>query len=131
MPGAAERCRLGYVVRRGRGPAARQDPGRLGIGKKFTKREAFKTFRNARWIQIRTRIEIVWTLAKGIRILNGNFSPYLLINYLQRIKLDANREKEEDPFEIPQAEKAWGDFIKFMRSAELQMIGGLLVDIHG
>lgn len=81
--------------------------------------------------QDRNTIEIARTLAKEIRSLNGGFLPYLVINHLQRIKMDANREKEEATFGIPQAEKAWRDFMTFMRSAKSQMLGGLIVDIHG
>ncbi|KYO23821.1 hypothetical protein Y1Q_0015814 [Alligator mississippiensis] len=50
---------------------------------------------------------------------------------IERFKMDANREKEEATFGIPQAEEAWEDYMGFMRSAKLHMTEGLIVDIHG
>ncbi|RMC12787.1 hypothetical protein DUI87_10312 [Hirundo rustica rustica] len=45
--------------------------------------------------------------------------------------MDANREKEEASFGIPQAEQAWEDYMGFLTTAKSQMSRGLILDIHG
>ncbi|XP_019405343.1 PREDICTED: uncharacterized protein LOC109319943 [Crocodylus porosus] len=81
--------------------------------------------------QDRHVIEVGQTLAEEIRKITKGFFPHVVINHLQRFKMDANRAKEEATFGIPQAEEAWEDYMGFMRSAKLHMTEGLIVDIHG
>lgn len=81
--------------------------------------------------QDRYTIEVAQALAEEINKISDGFFPHIIINHLQRFKMDANREKEEACFGIPQAEQAWEEYMGFLTTAKAQMTGGLLLDIHG
>ncbi|TRZ17586.1 hypothetical protein HGM15179_009531 [Zosterops borbonicus] len=81
--------------------------------------------------QDRYTIEVAQALAEEIKSITHGFFPHIIINHLQRFKMDANREKEEACFGIPQAEQAWEDYMGFLTTAKSQMSGGLILDIHG
>lgn len=80
--------------------------------------------------QDRYTIEVAQALAEEINI-TGGFFPHIIINHLQRFKMDANRVKEEACFGIPQAEQAWEEYMGFLTTAKRQMTEGLILDIHG
>lgn len=81
--------------------------------------------------QDRYTIEVAQALAEEINNITDGFFPHIIINHLQRFKMDANREKAEASFGIPQAEQAWEDYMGFLTIAKSQMSGGLILDIHG
>ncbi|XP_068532394.1 uncharacterized protein [Anas acuta] len=81
--------------------------------------------------QDRYTIEVAQVLAEEINKITDGFFPHIVINHLQRFKMDANREKEEAAFGIPQAEQAWEDYMGFLTTAKSQMTRGLILDIHG
>lgn len=81
--------------------------------------------------QDRYTIEVAQALAEEINKITVGFFPHIIINHLQRFKMDANREKEEASFGIPQAEQAWEEYMGFLTTAKSQMTGGLILDIHG
>nr|XP_025958331.1 uncharacterized protein LOC112984591 [Dromaius novaehollandiae]XP_025958332.1 uncharacterized protein LOC112984591 [Dromaius novaehollandiae]XP_025958333.1 uncharacterized protein LOC112984591 [Dromaius novaehollandiae] len=81
--------------------------------------------------QDRYTIEVAQALAEEISQITDGFFPHIIVNHLQRFKMDANREKEEASFGIPQAEQAWEEYMGFLSTAKSQMTGGLILDIHG
>lgn len=81
--------------------------------------------------QDRYTIEVAQALAEEINKITDGFFPHIVINHLQRFKMDANREKEEASFGVPQAEQAWEDYMGFLTTAKSQITGGLILDIHG
>ncbi|XP_019326779.1 PREDICTED: uncharacterized protein LOC109279379 [Aptenodytes forsteri] len=81
--------------------------------------------------QDRYTIEVAQALAEEINKIADGYFPHIIINHLQRFKMDANREKEEASFGIPQAEQAWEEYMGFLTTAKSQMTGGLILDIHG
>ncbi|OPJ72682.1 hypothetical protein AV530_005214 [Patagioenas fasciata monilis] len=81
--------------------------------------------------QDRYTIELAQSLAEEINKITDGFFPHIIINHLQRFKMDANREKDEASFGIPQAEQAWEEYMGFLTTAKSQMRGGLILDIHG
>ncbi|GAB0187123.1 hypothetical protein GRJ2_001177600 [Grus japonensis] len=81
--------------------------------------------------QDRYTIEVAQALAEEINKITNGFFPHIIINHLQRFKMDANRGKEEASFGIPQAEHAWEEYMGFLTTAKSQMTGGLILDIHG
>ncbi|KAM8952800.1 uncharacterized protein RCH25_043521 [Pelodytes ibericus] len=76
-------------------------------------------------------LEMALALAKEICRLSAGYCPHVVINNLSRSRLDANRDKEEAAFRVPQAEQAWDEFHNFIGLAKSHMGGGLLIDIHG
>ena len=61
--------------------------------------------------------------------------PYIIINRLHRLKLDANRDIGDAADGDPMAEQAWGEFHDFIQTAKdsiTQNFGkGLYLDLHG
>ena len=58
--------------------------------------------------------------------------PHVIINNLQRKKLDANRDKPEATFGEPIPEQAWEEFHDFINQSEIAIDErGLFLDIHG
>ena len=62
-------------------------------------------------------------------------APHVVISYLERTKLDPNREIEEAAQDNPFAEQAWREFHAFLEIAaervEADLGAGLYVDLHG
>ncbi|XP_030303692.1 uncharacterized protein LOC115598093 [Calypte anna] len=81
--------------------------------------------------QDRYTIEVARALAEEIKNITNGFFPHIIINHLQRFKMDANRDKAEASFGIPQAEHAWEEYMGFLTAAKSRMTGGLILDIHG
>ncbi|XP_072286326.1 uncharacterized protein [Pyxicephalus adspersus] len=75
--------------------------------------------------------EMASAVAKEICRLTSGYCPHVVINNLSRSKLDPNRDKNEAAFGVPEAEKAWEEFMGFIRTAKSRMSTGLLIDIHG
>lgn len=73
--------------------------------------------------QDRYTIELAQALAEEIHEITDGFFPHIVINHLQRFKMDANREKDEASFGIPQAEQAWEEYMGFLTTAKSQMRG--------
>ncbi|XP_069090605.1 uncharacterized protein [Pleurodeles waltl] len=82
-------------------------------------------------LQDKYTLNVALNLAEEICALTGGYCPHIVINHLGRSKLDANREKEEATFGVPQAELAWEEFTDFINVSKSQVGRGLLVDIHG
>lgn len=61
--------------------------------------------------------------------------PHLVINLLDRAKLDANRDLLEGACGNDSAKQAWNDFNDFLDSAEAQVLNnydrGFYIDLHG
>ncbi len=79
-------------------------------------------------------IELGTALADSLHALTGCY-PHVIINHLDRIKLDANRNLANAALGNPGAEQAWYDFHGFIEQAkdcvEAQFETGLYVDLHG
>lgn len=67
--------------------------------------------------QDRYTIEVAQALAEEINKIADGYFPHIIINHLQRFKMDANREKEDASFGIPQAEQAWEEYMGFLTTA--------------
>ena len=58
--------------------------------------------------------------------------PYVVINNLHRIKLDANRDKPEATFGEPIPEEAWEESHRLIDQFKSDIDGqGLFLDMHG
>ncbi|KAM4019483.1 uncharacterized protein ACNLHF_000192 isoform 1-T2 [Anomaloglossus baeobatrachus] len=75
--------------------------------------------------------EMVLAVAKEICHLTSGYCPHVVINNLSRSKLDPNRDKDEAAFGVPDADRAWDEFMDFIRAAKSRMTQGLVIDIHG
>lgn len=79
-------------------------------------------------------IELGNALADSLHALTGCF-PHIIINHLDRIKLDANRNLANAALGNPGAEQAWNDFHGFINQAktcvEAQFEAGFYIDLHG
>ncbi|CAJ0967959.1 unnamed protein product [Ranitomeya imitator] len=75
--------------------------------------------------------EMALAVAKEICRLTSGYCPHIVINNLSRSKLDPNRNKDEAAFGVPDADKAWDEFMDFIRAAKSRMSQGLVIDIHG
>lgn len=81
-----------------------------------------------------------WT-QELIRLLQSTFraslggTPHIVINRLDRRKLDANRDLEEAAEGDPEATQAWYEFHSFLESAALEVVrthgAGIYIDLHG
>lgn len=75
-------------------------------------------------------LEVAMKLREHLKTLTG-FHPHVVINNLHRIKLDANRDRDEASFGNSFAEQAWDDFMNFIERAKGSIGVGLIVDLHG
>ncbi len=79
-------------------------------------------------------IELGTALSDSIHAITG-CRPHVIINHLDRIKLDANRNLADAALGHPIAEQAWNDFHGFIEDAktcvEEQFGTGLYIDLHG
>lgn len=79
-------------------------------------------------------IELGTAVADSIHALTGCY-PHVIINHLDRVKLDANRNLADAALGHPGAEQAWYDFHGFIEQAktcvEEQFETGFYVDLHG
>lgn len=79
-------------------------------------------------------IELGTALADSLHARTGCY-PHVIINHLDRIKLDANRNLANAALGNPGAEQAWYDFHGFIEQAkdcvEAQFETGFYVDLHG
>jgi len=74
-------------------------------------------------------IEIARSIADTVEELLGA-RPYLVINNLNRKKMDANRDKYEGAQNDPIAVEAWETFHNFIQVSRQEMGRGVLFDIH-
>ena len=79
-------------------------------------------------------IELGTALADSLHAQTGCY-PHVIINHLDRIKLDANRNLANAALGNPGAEQAWYDFHGFIEQAkacvEAQFETGFYLDLHG
>lgn len=78
-------------------------------------------------------VEYALAVADVIHKLTGRH-PHLVINHLQRVKLDANRDLAYGAQESPAAQQAWHEFHGFVdlaKSSAVEQCGrGLYLDLH-
>lgn len=71
----------------------------------------------------------------AIQTQTGGCTPHLIINHLDRRKLDGNRNLSEAADGDPLAEQAWNDFHDFIEASKSCVTGtfgkGFFVDLHG
>jgi len=77
--------------------------------------------------------ETTWLIARELALATGRM-PSVIVNRLHRIKLDANRTKEDASTGSPQANKAWEQFHEFIDKAAADITArcgkGLYIDMH-
>ena len=87
-----------------------------------------------------TTVNDAYTLELGEALYNAILAisgcrPHLIINHLDRIKLDANRNISEGADGDPLAEEAWEDFHQYIEDAkacvEEEYGAGFYLDLHG
>jgi hypothetical protein len=78
-------------------------------------------------------IEYTLAVADVIYQLTGHH-PHVVINHLQRVKLDANRDLAYGAQDSPEAQQAWREFHDFLDLAEASSVEqcgrGLYLDLH-
>jgi len=78
-------------------------------------------------------IEYTLAVADAIHQLTGRY-PHIVINHIQRVKLDANRDMPYGAQDSPAAQQAWREFHDFLDMAEASAVEqcgrGLYLDLH-
>ncbi|XP_013408634.1 uncharacterized protein LOC106172454 [Lingula anatina] len=84
-----------------------------------------KTLRDTKTKELATELTAALETQTGKR-------PHLIVNHLNRRKLDPNRDTEEAAFNVSAAVTAYNEYHKFITDARAHITGaGLLLDIHG